>query len=75
MTFFYSSNGEKSIGGYDVFYNQKGTDKNWSSSINIGTPINTVNDEYRMKILNACFKISELLKDIKFVRVFLKLSS
>ena len=45
MTFFYSSNGEKSIGGYDVFYNQKGTDENWSSSVNLGTPINTVNDE------------------------------
>ena len=45
MTFFYSSNGDKSIGGYDVFYNQKGTDKNWSSSVNLGTPINTVNDE------------------------------
>ncbi|MEK9619500.1 MAG: hypothetical protein VW078_05335 [Flavobacteriales bacterium] len=45
MTFFYSSNGEKSIGGYDVFYNQKGTDKNWSNSVNLGTPINTVNDE------------------------------
>ena len=45
VTFFYSSNGEKSIGGYDVFYNQKGTDKTWSSSVNIGTPINTVNDE------------------------------
>ena len=37
--------------------------------------INTVNDEYKMKILNACFQISELLKDIKFVKVFLKLSS
>ena len=45
MTFFYSSNGENSIGGYDVFYNQKGTDKTWSNSVNLGTPINTVNDE------------------------------
>ena len=37
--------------------------------------INIVNDEYKIKILTACFKISELLKDIKFVKVFLKLSS
>ena len=37
--------------------------------------INMVNDEYKMKILAACFKISELLKEIKFVKVFLKLSS
>ena len=34
-----------------------------------------VNDEYKIKILAACFKISELLNDIKFVKVFLKLSS
>ena len=37
--------------------------------------INIVNDEYKMNIFDACFKISELLKDIKFVKVFLKLSS
>ena len=37
--------------------------------------INIVNDEYKIKILAACFKISELLKEIKFVKVFLKLSS
>ena len=37
--------------------------------------INIVNDEYKIKILAACFKISELLNDIKFVKVFLKLSS
>ena len=37
--------------------------------------INIVKDEYKIKILVACFKISELLKEIKFVKVFLKLSS
>ena len=37
--------------------------------------INIVNNEYKIKILVACFKISKLLKDIKFVKVFLKLSS
>ena len=31
--------------------------------------------EYNKKILIACLKISELLKEIKFVKVFLKLSS
>ena len=44
-TFFYSSNGEKSIGGYDVFSCQKESDQIWNNSKNIGTPINTVNDE------------------------------
>ena len=31
--------------------------------------------EYKRKILIACFNISELSKEIKFVSVFLKLSS
>ena len=34
-----------------------------------------VRNEYNKKILIVCFKISELLKDMKFVRVFLKFSS
>ena len=37
--------------------------------------IKRVKDEYRRKILVTCFKISELLKEIKFVNVFLKFSS
>ena len=37
--------------------------------------INNVRNEYKRKILVACLKISELLKEIKFVSVFLKLSS
>ena len=31
--------------------------------------------EYKIKILTVCFNISELLKDIKFVNDFFKLSS
>ena len=34
-----------------------------------------VKPEYRRNILITCFKISELLKEIKFVSVFLKFSS
>ena len=34
-----------------------------------------VKTEYSKKILIACLKISELSKDIKFVKVFLKFSS
>ena len=34
-----------------------------------------VNPEYNKKILVACLNISELSKEIKFVKVFLKLSS
>ena len=37
--------------------------------------INTVKEEYNIKILTACLKLSELLNEVKLVNVFLKLSS
>tara|TARA_X000001036_G_C20373540_1_gene681579 strand:- start:213 stop:434 length:222 start_codon:yes stop_codon:yes gene_type:complete len=37
--------------------------------------IKRVKPEYNKKIFTACLKISELLNEIKFVKVFLKLSS
>tara|TARA_B100000524_G_scaffold346008_1_gene245494 strand:+ start:356 stop:583 length:228 start_codon:yes stop_codon:yes gene_type:complete len=37
--------------------------------------IKRVNAEYKRKILIACLNISELSNDMKFVSVFLKLSS
>ena len=37
--------------------------------------IKRVKPEYRRKILVTCFKISELLKEMKLVNVFLKFSS
>ena len=37
--------------------------------------INSVKPEYKKKIFKACLKTSELSKDIKFVKVFLKFSS
>ena len=37
--------------------------------------IKRVKPEYKRKIFTACLNISELLNDIKFVNVFLKLSS
>jgi hypothetical protein len=39
------------------------------------TKIKRVRDEYNKNILVVCFKISELLNEIKLVNVFLKLSS
>ena len=45
--------------------------ENRLSNINI----TTVKQEYSIKILVACLKLSELLKDVKLVNVFLKLSS
>ena len=37
--------------------------------------IKKVNIEYKRKIFKVCFKVSALLKDIKFVNDFLKLLS
>ena len=37
--------------------------------------ITSVRAEYNKNIFNACLKISELSKEIKFVKVFLKFSS
>ena len=37
--------------------------------------IESVITEYSKKILNVCFKVSSLLKDLKFVNDFLKLLS
>ena len=39
------------------------------------TKITNVNPEYNRKIFKACLNASELSKDIKFVKVFLKFSS
>lgn len=49
MTMFFSSEGHGSMGGYDIFMSrfQEGS---WSTPINLGYPINTVDDETHFKI-------------------------
>ena len=42
---FFSSDGNTSMGGYDIFYCVKGSDGKWSPAKNLGYPINTVLDE------------------------------
>lgn len=43
---FFSSNGHLTMGGYDIFYSQKGdTDTSWSEPQNLGWPINTVEND------------------------------
>ena len=37
--------------------------------------ISNVNNEYKIKILKDCFKVSDLLNDIKFVKDFLNVLS
>jgi len=42
---FFSSNGDKSMGGFDVLQCELNNDSTWSEVLNLGYPINTVEDE------------------------------
>ena len=44
-TLYFSSTGHKTIGGFDIFKSILDNDLNWSSPVNMGYPINTVNDD------------------------------
>ncbi|MFN6947115.1 MAG: hypothetical protein ACK4ND_19410 [Cytophagaceae bacterium] len=45
-TLYFSSNGHKSMGGYDIFYSQFNAETNeWSEPKNVGYPINTPSDD------------------------------
>jgi len=43
-TMYFSSNGDKSMGGFDVFVTQIDEEEQWSEPLNMGYPLNTVND-------------------------------
>lgn len=42
---YFSSEGHGSIGGYDIFYSEKDEDGNWQKPVNMGYPVNTVQDD------------------------------
>jgi tetratricopeptide (TPR) repeat protein len=44
-TLYFSSTGHNSMGGFDIFYSDMGEDGEWSKPINIGYPLNTVDDD------------------------------
>lgn len=44
-TLYYSTNGAKSIGGFDIVYSKLGADGNWGESKNLGYPFNSTNDD------------------------------
>jgi hypothetical protein len=44
-TLYFSSNGGRSMGGFDVFFSKKIDQKTFSNPINMGFPINTVDDD------------------------------
>ncbi|PWH81898.1 SPOR domain-containing protein [Brumimicrobium oceani] len=44
-TMYFSHNGEKSMGGFDIFKSKRDGQGNWSTPINLGYPLNTTSDE------------------------------
>jgi hypothetical protein len=45
QTFFFASNGKKSMGGYDIMFATLNEDNKFSNATNIGYPINTTDDD------------------------------
>lgn len=44
-TMYFSSNGDKSMGGFDIFFTEIQEDGTWSTPLNIGYPLNTVDND------------------------------
>ena len=44
-TLYFSSDGENSMGGYDIFFSKKMEENSWSNPINMGFPLYTVDDD------------------------------
>lgn len=44
-TLYYSTNGPKSMGGFDIMRSDLGSDGQWSTGTNLGYPINSTNDD------------------------------
>ena len=45
QTLYFSSDGHKGLGGYDIFFTKLDTNGNWSIPRNIGYPINSYDDD------------------------------
>lgn len=46
VTLYFSSNGQKTMGGFDIFYSSKNNEEGkWSTPVNMGYPINTTDDD------------------------------
>lgn len=44
-TLYFSSKGHTSMGGFDIFYSKLGEDGEWGAPVNMGYPLNTVDDD------------------------------
>jgi len=45
QTLYFSSEGHPGMGGLDIYMSKKQADGSWGKAVNLGYPINTVNDE------------------------------
>lgn len=45
QTLYFSSDGHKGLGGYDIFYTRQNTKVKWQEPTNIGYPINSFDDD------------------------------
>jgi outer membrane protein OmpA-like peptidoglycan-associated protein/tetratricopeptide (TPR) repeat protein len=50
QTLYFASNGHGGLGGFDIFYTRKQSDGTWSIPENLGTPINTPNQERSLSV-------------------------
>lgn len=44
-TLYFASKGHNGMGGFDIFYSTLGDDGEWSKPVNLGYPVNTVDDD------------------------------
>ncbi|WP_291907680.1 OmpA family protein [Chitinophaga sp. CB10] len=45
QTLYFASNGHPGYGGLDIYYSRKQPDGSWSTPVNLGYPINTIDEE------------------------------
>lgn len=50
QTLYFATNGLTGYGGYDIFYQERGSDGKWSKAVNIGGPINNHEDQFSLFI-------------------------
>ncbi len=51
-TLYFSSQGHKNMGGFDIFFSTLGEDNEWSKPINVGFPLNTTDDDIHFVPVN-----------------------
>lgn len=53
---YFSSEGQQSMGGYDLFYTERDVDGNWKEPVNLGYPINTPYDDLLFRMIDKTGK-------------------